>query len=277
MREAFEGWRIVATGHLAAVEGGEALDLLDASAIRTSIARADPEIVVLAAAEPWVEKCEREPAATRAINVDAASVVAEQAAALDALLVVFSSDYVFDGTKGRYVEADEVSPLNEYGRQKVDLERIAAATPRHLVCRTSGVFGWEPVRKNFVCQLLDRLRVGRELVVPSDQTITPTHAPDLARALRALVEKGATGTFHLVGPEILERLAFGRLVCEVFGLDERLLVPRPTSDMGLAAARPRAAGLADAKLRSILGRPLPPLRDALIAMRERDPHLRGQP
>src|SRR5919204_254988 len=94
------------------------------------------------------------------------------------------------------IGADGRAPINEYGRQKVDLEDLALATGRALVCRTSAVFGEDPKRKNFVYQLVDRLRAGETFTVPSDQVITPTYAPSLARAMVDLIRAGATGMYH---------------------------------------------------------------------------------
>jgi dTDP-4-dehydrorhamnose reductase len=246
------------------VDGGVPLDVLDTERTKALIREVAPAVIVLAAAEPWVERCEREPAATRRLNVDAARTVVDTARATRSLLVVFSSEYVFDGTRGRYMEDGPVRPLNEYGRQKAELESIARGLERHLICRTSGVYGWERSRKNFVCQLLDRVRAGREFIVPSDQLITPTYAVDLATGLARLITLDVTGTVHLVGPRILPRVEFARLVCDVFGLPADLIVPRATAELALAAPRPRNAGLADDRLRRTVGA----LREPELALRD---------
>jgi dTDP-4-dehydrorhamnose reductase len=213
-----------------------------------------------------VERCESEPLETRRVNVEAARVVASSAEESGALLVVFSSEYVFEGDSGPYSEDDNRGPINEYGRQKAALEDIALATGRGLVCRTSAVFGDDPERKNFVCQLVDRLRSGETFDVPSDQLVTPTYAPSLARAVVHLAERGATGIFHVAGPEVMGRVDFARSVVDAFGLDGSLLRPRRTEELLLAAARPERAGLRTDKLRQYLGAPLTAPADALRDM-----------
>lgn len=267
---AFAGERVVTTYHRTVPPGGLALEVTDATATRTLIERVAPDVVVLAAAEPWVERCEREPEATRAVNVEAARTVARAARDVGATLVVFSSEYVFDGTRGRYTEEDEVRPLNEYGRQKVALETVAREVPRHLICRTSGIFGWEPARKNFVCQLMDRLRAGHRFTVACDQVITPTYAPDLAQGVRALIDAGTTGVVHVVGPQVVLRHQFAVAVCEAFGLAEDLLDIRRTRDLALAAARPLGAGLADTRFRDLVDVSLRSPQAALADMRSLD-------
>jgi dTDP-4-dehydrorhamnose reductase len=262
VREALAHRDVVQTFHNDAVDGAVALDVTDAAAVRRLVERIRPAAVVLAAADPSVEGCELDPDGTRRVNVGAASAVRE--AAGDATLVVFSSEYVFDGRRGGgYAEDDPVAPLNVYGRQKVALEEIARSTGPHLVLRVSGVFGREPRRKNFVWQLVDRLRGGGTLDVPSDQLITPTDAVSLATTLAELLDRGAIGTFHAAGPRILRRVEFAHMVARAFDLDESRIRPRPTAELGLRAKRPEKAGLADEKLRGLLGHGLRTPEDAL--------------
>ena len=265
--EALPGPDTIVTYHREPIRDALPLDVTDDAATTALIRKTAPSAIVLAAAEPSVERCETEPGVTRRINVESARPIAAAARAIDALLAVFSSEYVFDGVLGEYDESAPVHPVNEYGRQKVELEEIARSVPRHLVCRTSGVFGWEPARKNFVCQLVDRLRRAEEFRVPADQLITPTYAVDLARIVVALIQRGENGTVHAVGPEITTRVAFAEKVCHAFGLDGHRIVPTRTADLGLKAARPERAGLCDRELRLRLGASMPPLTEALARMR----------
>ena len=257
---------VVCTYRSDPASNGIRLDITDHHAVRDAIRDARPDVVVLAAAEAYVERCEKEPEATRRVNVDAARVIAERTRAENALLVVFSSEYVFDGSDGTYREGDARAPINEYGRQKVALEDIALATGRALVCRTSGVFGADPRRRNFVCQLVDRLRGGRTFDVASDQLITPSYAPDLARAVIELASAGHTGVFHVAGPRILPRPELARMVAEAYRLPTGLLRPRTTAELGLAAPRPLRCGLAVDKLTRTLGHGLADPGEALREM-----------
>jgi dTDP-4-dehydrorhamnose reductase len=243
--------RSTATHRQAPPPGSVLLDITDHSATRQVVRDVQPDVVVLAAADAYVERCERDPVVTRRVNVDAARAIASAARDVRALFVVFSSEYVFDGTAGKYSEADERRPINEYGRQKVELEDLALAG-NGLVCRTSGVFGPDPRGKNFVLQLRDALRAGRPFEVPSDQLITPTYAPWLAEAVIALVDQGHVGTFHVAGPRIMSRTSFAHLISDAFGLPKELLIARPSRELGLVAARPERAGLVVDKLRASL-------------------------
>lgn len=252
-----------ATHHRSPVPGGTALDLTDRVAVGRHVRETHPDVVVLAAAEPYVERCEREPEATRLLNVEGTRAVAAAATEVGATLVVFSSEYVFDGTRDAYTEDDTPAPLNEYGKQKADVEAIARVAGPHLVCRTSGVFGSQPSRKNFVLQLVDTLRAGRTFTVPSDQLITPSDAASLGRSVVELLDRGLRGTYNVIGPERLLREEFARRVAQAFSLDVGLLRAVLTSELGLAAPRPLRAGLRDDKLRTALGHGLTPIDDAL--------------
>lgn len=259
----------VLTADLHPAEGDLALDLTDDAAVARFLDAHPADLVLCAAAEPSVEGCEKEPARTRAINVQAPTRLAARLAGRGARLVVFSSEYVFDGARDTpYVEDDAPAPINEYGRQKLELERGVGAFPEHLVVRTSGVYGRERLRKNFVYQLLDRAAAGGGLRVPDDQLITPTAATSLAELTLQAVEHGVRGVLHLAGAEIVERVAFARLVCEVFGLEPAMAVlPTPTAQLGLAAPRPRRAGLSVERARKLGLTPLVGPREGLATLK----------
>jgi len=267
LHAALAGRNVIATSHRAVVPRTTTLDLTDGSAVAALVREVQPTVVVVAVAA-HVEECERDPVTTRAINVTAVERLV--ALAPRAKLVVFSSEYVFDGNAGPYAEDDLVAPINEYGRQKVALEELARSTD-HLICRASGVYGWSAARPSFVAQLVDRLGAGKRFSVPADQVITPTPAPDLAAAVVDLVESGERGTVHCAGPEILARPEFARRTAMAFDLDPGLIDAVPTSSMGGRAARPANAGLRTEKLRLALGRSLSPSEIGLARMRQREP------
>lgn len=255
------------TAFTRATSEAPALDIRDEATTTVLVRRASPDVVVCAAAEAFVERCELEPETTGAINVDGTANLARAAAAAGALFVFFSSDYVFDGTRAPYEEDDPPDPVNEYGHQKVRAESIVRSLEAHLVCRVSGVFGVEPARKNFVYKVVDRLSGGQTVRVANDQILCPTAAADLAVGVVALVQRGARGVVHAAGPDALTRVDFARRIARAFELDERRIEGVPTSTLGLVARRPPNTALRTDRLCALIGSHLPPTDTALTRLR----------
>jgi dTDP-4-dehydrorhamnose reductase len=126
---------------------------------------------------------------------------------------------------------------------------VLAAHPEALVVRTTVVYGPDPGQKNYLYSLMRNLSAGAVMQVAEDQISTPTYSRDLVRATISLVKAGASGIFHVCGPELMGRLEFAQKVAESLGLDASLLKGMPTAKLGQIAPRPLCAGLANQKLR----------------------------
>lgn len=188
---------VIAVGH-------QDCDLADQAAIRQLLDQVRPNVIVNPAAYTAVDKAESDSEQARAVNTEAARVLAETAQQLDALLLHYSTDYVFDGLKaGGYLETDPTNPQSIYGLSKRDGElAIAKATPRHLIFRTSWVVGAHGA--NFAKTML-RLAAEREqLSVVADQWGAPTSAALLADVSAHVIRQWqqqpkdfAYGTYHV--------------------------------------------------------------------------------
>ena len=212
-----------------------------------------PDVVVIAGAFCWVDGCENQRNKADAVNSAGAGNVAAAATAIGAKVVYFGTDYVFDGTAGPYDEDAAASPLNHYGASKLRGEALVrAAAPGALVLRTTGVYGHDPQTKNFVCQLISKIRAGTEMYVPIDQVNTPTYTGDIAEATALLLAGGHAGVFNVVGSELLDRHAFAAEICRVLGLDAGGVLESVTEDLGQGARRPLQGGLTLSKLRATL-------------------------
>jgi dTDP-4-dehydrorhamnose reductase len=231
----------VATDHAA-------LDLADADAIRRVVREAKPEVIVNAAAYTAVDKAEGEPELAMRVNGAAPGVLAEEAGRLNALLVHYSTDYIFDGAKrSPYVEDDAANPLGVYGRTKLEGEtRIRASGCRHVILRTAWVYGQGG---NFVRAILRQAEKGAPLRVVDDQIGAPTWAADIASVTAALIGTNAEGVFHVSAAgaaswyEVaLEILRLVRRQAEVQAVS--------TAEYGAKAPRPRYSVLDNSKLRA---------------------------
>jgi dTDP-4-dehydrorhamnose reductase len=180
LRKTFAGPELIAVGR-------EQCDLANPAQLRETIARLRPGIILNAAAYTAVDRAESEPEQAMAINGEAPGLIAEEARKAGALLVHYSTDYVFDGTKaGAWTEGDDPHPLNVYGATKLEGERrIAQAGGRYLILRTSWVFS--PQGNNFLRTMLRLGAERNELKIVNDQRGAPTSARAIAEATLAAV------------------------------------------------------------------------------------------
>ncbi len=247
-----------ATYHCHPTGGFLQLDMQDAEGVRTMIARIRPAVVAVPAANPFVDYCEQHPEETRKINVAGTLNVARASREFGARTIFYSSDYVFDGIKGEYIEEDVPSPINEYGRQKAEAETgILATDSRNLVIRTSGAYGWQWEPKNFVLQILGRLSAGKAMHIANDIRYNPTYVENLAQITAELVDADAAGVFHVVGADKIVRYDFAMRVARAFGLDTNLLIAAPQSALVSTTPRPKQSSLLTDRVRAtVSSRPL---------------------
>ncbi|HEX8294247.1 MAG TPA: family 1 glycosylhydrolase, partial [Pyrinomonadaceae bacterium] len=201
------------------------MDIADPASVERALEGADAWALVNAAGYVRVDDAEREAESCFRENTEGPRVLAEACARRGLRLVTFSSDLVFDG-RGRsepYVESDEVSPLNVYGRSKAEAERlVSAALPSALVVRTSAFFGpWDEY--NFVHAALGALARGEEFVAADDAWVTPTYVPALVHACLDLLVDGEGGVWHLANAGAVTWADFARRAARAAGLDERLV------------------------------------------------------
>jgi dTDP-4-dehydrorhamnose reductase len=242
---AFAGGDVVMTVRRDPRHGQLLLDLGEPASIRAALDEAKPGVLVLAAAMCHVDGCEQDPATCGTVNVEGTRAVAGWAARHDARVVFFSTDHVFDGTAPISGEDDAVNPLNAYARSKVAGERILRELlpERHVILRTAWLYGPDRARRNFALRLVDRLRAGERVPVPSDQWGAPTYTADLAAATRFVVERDIAGTFHATGPELVDRVSLAQRIAARFGVDARGIVPTATADLRQPARRPLRVAL----------------------------------
>ena len=238
------------------------LDLADSDAIRRAVRETKPDVIVNAAAYTAVDKAESEPAIAMQINGVAPGVMAEEAKRLGALLVHYSTVYVFDGTKrSPYTEDDAPNPLSVYGRSKLEGdERIRSSGCRYLVLRTSWVYG--PRGKNFYLTISKKAASGEALRVVNDQRGVPTTSGFLARYTVELLNKQGTGLFNLVPSGETTWFEFAREIVRVSGSRSEV-EPITSEQFPTAARRPRYSVLDKARAEKALGRGLPDWRELL--------------
>jgi CDP-6-deoxy-D-xylo-4-hexulose-3-dehydrase len=263
-----KGWDVTGTAASRPRDGLRRLDLGDPKSIDDLIRSVAPEVVFLAAAFTKVDACEQEPEKARRINVLGPHACARACKAIGALLVFYSSEYVFDGEHGPYTERDAPHPVSIYGQTKLEAERLIEETGVDaLIIRTTWVYGWERASKNFAMQVWQHLSAGERMRVASDQVSTPTLVDGLAEVSLRLVELGIGGTVNVAGSNRLSRVDFARRLAAAFALDGSLIDPVPTVHLGQPAHRPLGAGLRSDRVRGLLGTEAMSLDEALKRLR----------
>lgn len=267
--------RLAGLGELVACDRATA-DFTRPEVVVALLRRERPQVVVNAVAYTAVDKAESEPDLARLINATTVAAIAAEAARQDAMLVHYSTDYVFDGTKaGPYVEADAAHPLSVYGATKrAGEEAIAAAGGRHWIFRTSWVYAARG--HNFVRTMLRLALTRNELRVVDDQVGAPTPAALIADVTAAFIDRlggptaTAAGIYHLAPHGATSWCGFARHILATardLGVELRCpperVVAITTADYPLPARRPANSRLSTAKLESALGRRLPEWQDGV--------------
>ncbi len=239
------------------------LELTDFPEVRARYLRDRPQAILHCAALSRSPDCQANPALARNLNVDVTRCLVELAE--DIPFVLLSSDLVFDGNKGNYVETDPVNPLSVYAETKVAAEKIVSANPSHLIVRTSLNGGISPTGdRGFNEQLRQTWRAGKPAKLFRDEYRSPIPAEFTARAVWELLRANQTGVFHVAGAERLSRLIIGELIA--FRCPEL----NPKIESGslkdyAGAPRPADSSLNCARAEKVLTFPLPRLSKWLDA------------
>ena len=249
------------------------VDMADAGCIRAKLRECRPDAVINATAYTAVDKAESEPALAEKINGFAPGVLAEEARKLKALLIHYSTDYIFDGKKGvPYIESDLPDPLNVYGASKWHGEQsIQQAGGDYLILRTSWVYSLR--QGGFVNKVLDWSRRQQTLRMVSDQVGNPTWCRMLAEATAHLLARGdaylreRTGLYHLAGSGFASRYEWAKSILELDPHQSeqtvKELVPALTSEFPSPAQRPLFSALDCSRFQATFGLELPDWRVAL--------------
>jgi dTDP-4-dehydrorhamnose reductase len=238
-------------------------DLLDFAAVEREFQKDKPQLVIHCAAISTVGEAQKNPALARRVNVEVTKLLAELAAEIQ--FVFFSTDLIFDGQKGNYVETDSANPLHIYGETKLLAEKIVLKNPRHLVVRTSINGGVSRAgNRGFNEQLRRSLQAGQGMTLFTDEFRSPSPAVETARAVWELAEKNCAGIFHVAGAEKLSRWQIGELLVKRWPEIKTKIESGSAKDF---PGPPRAlnTSLNISKAQRVLPKPLPGLGEWLAA------------
>ncbi|MCL5877376.1 MAG: dTDP-4-dehydrorhamnose reductase [Candidatus Bathyarchaeota archaeon] len=207
-----------------------------------------PDVVVHAATLTDVDKCELNKHLAWAVNVDGTKNIVEASKNAESFLIYISTDYVFSGEKGYYVESDSPEPVNYYGLTKLEAETVVMqnlAESDFLIARPSVIYGSTPAagKVNFALWLIETLRKGERVKVVTDQWNTPTLNTNLAEMTLEVIERRLTGLYHLCGATRVSRYEFAKKIAETFELDKSLIDKASSAQFAWPAKRPTDSSL----------------------------------
>jgi dTDP-4-dehydrorhamnose reductase len=254
------------------------LDFCEPVSVRNQVRAIRPEVIVNAAAYTLVDKAETEPELARAVNAIGPGILAEEAHELGALLIHYSTDYVFDGTKTTpYVETDLANPLNTYGKTKLEAEdAIRTRGCDHLIFRTSWVYS--PQGSNFFLTMLRLAREREELRIVADQVGAPTSSTAIARATAKALEMWLgsggdirnSGTYHMTASGSVSWFGFANAIFECYPKPSdfcvRRILPIPSHQHVTRAYRPLNSRLDCSKIKGVFGISMPPWQEDLAVV-----------
>lgn len=233
------------------------LDITSASDVDAVFDATHPEVVVHAAAMTNVDACELDPEACALQNIAATRHLVDATKRHGSHFIFLSTDFIFDGSSGPYKEEDEPAPLSVYGRSKLEGERIvmSAGLAKWAIARTIIVYGVAPglSRSNVVLWAKSALEKGEPIKVVDDQWRMPTLAEDLADGCIRIARQGATGIYHLCGPDGMSILELVQRVGDFFRLDTSVMTAVKSDTLGQPAQRPPRTGFVLDKARRELG------------------------
>jgi dTDP-4-dehydrorhamnose reductase len=246
-------------------------DVSDKVQVREVFHKINPEVVVHSAAMTDVDKCETDKKLAWKINVAGTENVAEATEKTKAFLIFVSTDYVFNGKKGRYDENDTPDPINYYGVTKLEAERLVQVLiEEHCIVRASVIFGSTPAagKTNFALWLLNKLKRREQANIVTDQWNSPTLNSNMAEMTLEILEQKLEGVFHISGATRINRYDFATLLAQTFRLDSNLIQAVTSEYFSWPAFRPRDSSLSTTKARRLLKNKPIKINQALLRMRK---------
>jgi dTDP-4-dehydrorhamnose reductase len=239
-------------------------DLAQKADVENLLDQVAPEVIIHAAGMTNVDACERESQKAHLINATLPSWIAQWAQINNKAFVFISTDHITDGKSPYFDEKISPAPLNVYAQTKVEAESlIRAHMPGALLLRTN-FFGKGPHwRQSITDWIWGNVGAGRSIPGFTDSYFSPISGPELSRMMLMLIERGASGIFHVGGRERISKFDFARLFTAMAGYDEALIYPALMQDAPLTAPRPMDMSMSVKKIEAYLGMSMPTVRESI--------------
>lgn len=228
-----------------------------------------PDFIINTAAFTNVDLSETERETAWKVNVKGVEYIAEAARILDAHLIHFSTDYIFDGKNGPYSEKAKPNPLGYYGRTKLASENaLMISGAMYTIFRINVLYGVANSRPDFVRWVVKMLSNNSKIRIVTDQINNPTFIDDILNVLSTIIEFRKQGIYHIGGRDFISRYEFTRIIADYFNLNKELIIPIVTEELSQPAKRPLKSGLITIKAESELGFKPYSITDSLSLMKK---------
>ncbi len=232
------------------------MDITNEDSVKEVLSEVRPNAIIHCAAMTHVDQCELDPKACRLLNVKAVEYLIKHSKSFNPHFVHLSTDFVFDGENGPYKETDEVNPLSIYAQSKLDSEVLVQNSGlKWAIARTIIIYGIadDMSRSNIVLWAKGALEKGDPIKVVNDQYRMPTYVGDLAKGCELIINKGATGIFHISGKDFMRIDEIVQRVAKFYNLDTSKMSLVSSESLGQAARRPPKTGFVLDKANKELG------------------------
>jgi dTDP-4-dehydrorhamnose reductase len=221
------------------------IDITDKVLLEKEIIKINPDFIIHTAAMTQVDDCETNKQACDLLNTEVVQWLVETSKELNTHIIHISTDFIFDGKKGYYLETDTPNPLSYYGLSKLKSEQILRMSKvDYTILRTILVYGkvFDMSRNNIVLWVRKMLSERKEITIVNDQYRMPTYVEDLAMACKIAIDKKAIGIFNISSNQLLSIYEIAQQIAEVFNLDTTLIKPISSAMLNQTASRPAKTG-----------------------------------
>lgn len=209
-----------------------------------------PDVIVHCGALTFVDYCEDHVEESFKKTVTSTQTIVDLCKKYNSKMIFISTDYIFDGKEGPYLEDAAANPISVYGQHKYDAEQIVKENLEdYIIARVTNIYGDEERGKNFIARILDQIFEGKRLTLnlPSDQLATPINAHDIARCLHLLLRDNKNGIYNIASTDLMSRVQLCLRILSYFPYAEYDMYAKPTHELNQKAKRPLMGGLLNTK------------------------------
>ena len=254
-------FHVIRTG-IRADDEDRKLDITSEKSVKYILDKHAPDIILNLAAMTNVDGCEKNPEHAHKVNHDG---VVNLCDGFDGHFIQISTDYVFNGKEGPYLEDDPINPISVYGKSKFAAEKyLMNSNISHTIVRANVLYSYSPATKaSFLKWVVESLKDSKAIKVVSDQWNNPTSTSSLSDFINKIALSQTSGLYHYADRGVMSRFEFAEMIASVFSLDSSLIKPILTSNLNQIAPRPLKSGLRTQKIKKELSIYPPKVKDSL--------------